>query len=90
MHGKKTLLPALLIAAAALTSVGIASPAQAAASTTTTVAAPAQIRAWYVKRVYASSASCKAAGQAYVDTGYAKAYKCEYDSPGFALWLNSY
>lgn len=91
MHGKQTILPALIVAAAALlTSIGVASPAQAATSATATIAAPAQIRAWYIKRVYAYLPSCKAAGQAYVDTDYAKAYKCEWDSPGVALWLNSY
>jgi hypothetical protein len=91
MYGTRTKTAALLFAATALlTSVGMASPAQAAVASTTSVASPAHALAWYIKRVYATSAACRAAGQAYVDTDFAKDYKCLYDSPGIALWLNSY
>jgi hypothetical protein len=88
VHHRRTMMAALVLAGAATFSgIGVASSAEAA---TTVVSSPAQADAWYIKKVYSTSAACRAAGEAYVSTGWAKDYKCLYDSPGIALWLNSY
>ena len=74
MQGRRKVSAAFLVAAVTvLTFIGTASPALAAK--------------WFLYSVYGNSASCQAAGEALVDTGYAQRYKCEWDSPGFGLYL---
>jgi hypothetical protein len=67
----------LIGAAAAATSISVATPASAA---------PAK-RLIYA--IYQTSAECRAAGDALVRVAYARDYQCLWDSPGFALWVDT-
>ena len=94
---RRTMLAALaLTGAAVLAGTGVASSAQAATNvaasqaTTNTVVSPATAESWYIYKVYALSSTCKEWGEAYTKTGFAESYKCLWDSPGYALWLDSY
>ncbi|WP_424534167.1 hypothetical protein ACOZ38_28110 [Sphaerisporangium viridialbum] len=59
----------------------------AATAATMSMAIPADAASWKLIEVFRTSASCHAAGDAYVATHYAQKYRCDWDSPGFGLWL---
>ncbi|MBT2232312.1 hypothetical protein [Nonomuraea sp. NEAU-A123] len=53
-------------------------------------AAPAQamMLGWEIVAVYKYEATCHQIGRLWLDVGRATQYKCRWDSPGFALWVN--
>ena len=90
LPGKRQRTAALLVAAAALlTGIGVASPAQAAQSAPTTVTSAVEPASGYIYKVYETALQCDSWGRYFVGIEHAKSYKCKWDSPGYALWLYS-
>lgn len=75
-----------LITAAAIAGGGVLAVAVPAAASPAVVAAPAAAH-WQLYAVYKTEATCRSVGKALVDQHVADGYKCEWDSPFFALYV---
>lgn len=82
-------LVAATAAAATLTIGGWATSAGAETVTTTrAAAAPSSAQdVWILWKIYATSESCRKAGRDMIGVGAVVDYKCEWDSPDWALYL---
>ncbi|WP_405146760.1 hypothetical protein OG589_05510 [Sphaerisporangium sp. NBC_01403] len=63
--------------------------ATAATVTTMSVVSPAFASSRVLYAIYPTSADCRAAGNALIRAKYARDFECLWDSPGFALWVQT-
>jgi hypothetical protein len=61
--------------------IAVAAPAAAAQT------APVTIQAWQIYAVYATHATCEEVGKALLRANHIEGWKCEFDSPGYALYV---
>jgi exo-beta-1,3-glucanase (GH17 family) len=80
-------LTILIGTAAAATTLSIASPAFASSATSSVASTAASKHLLYA--IYPTSGECRAAGDALIYAKYARDYQCLWDSPGFALWVDT-
>ncbi|MEV5720721.1 hypothetical protein AB0L41_43240 [Amycolatopsis mediterranei] len=79
-------LLARLATAGAVVAGGVLAVAMPAAASPAVVAAPAAAH-WQIYQVYTTSDTCQEVGKALLAKHVVDGYKCEWDSPGFALYV---
>lgn len=62
--------------------IAVAAPAAAAPA-----AAPVTIQAWQIYGIYRTYATCSEVGKALLRSGEVEGWRCEWDSPSFALYV---
>jgi len=74
-----------LVTAGAIAAGGVLAVAMPAAASPAVVAAPAAT--WQIYQVYASYETCSEVGKALLRRNVVDGWKCEFDSPGYALYV---
>ena len=78
------------MAVAALTLGGALAlaPAAVAAPATANEQAPASVQdTWQIYAVYKTKEACTTEGKRLLNAGFVNGYRCEWDSPYYALWV---